>query len=106
MEKEQIKRSANKTITRTNSDIRMIVTGILVLALYLLIGLMSIESNTYKTKPKNRGPVKDPLKTGCLETVEPRSWSYASNSWAYVVSRAKKTPSVLFYVNDLRMGTG
>lgn len=66
-EKLRQKKNLRKTMTRSNGDKIMIVTGLLIVSLFLIIGFTSIDLNFGETKPKNRGPVKDPKKTGLLE---------------------------------------
>jgi hypothetical protein len=66
-EKNQRKKNFPETVTRSNNDMKMIITGLGIVALFILIGYISLESNMRETKPKNRGPVKDPKKFGLLE---------------------------------------
>lgn len=55
------KKTHQKSETRSNKDRIMILTGILLVILFLIIGYVSIESKTEESKPKNRGPVKNPV---------------------------------------------
>lgn len=66
-EENQRKKNFAKTVTRSNNDMIMIITGLGIVALFVLVGYISLESNIVETKPKNRGPVKDPKKFGFLE---------------------------------------